>query len=641
MGICFRIAANIAFLFCNMGLAHTKPSSLPPCLGPVFAAASMLLEAKQFDRAHAVLAPMLVKADTVVCAAAMSVQIERTREAVPKPKMIDEAWDRFKESGVNFVFWTAVAAALFVVGAVIVGFFRLLSAAKRKWFRPTWRIYRIAEGADHSIVNAWRIALKNGPTRADANANLLIQSGLPLPKSMVIGVGLMPSEDIFEGAPNFQGISLSWMSRVLSILMRYCHSPRRTLSLAITSHEKSAIVTIEACDANSHIRTATGVAVWTSDADAMQEIEKMATALALKTSYLIADGATDGSVAMQLRLRAGIEKLNAYSEQNDVTALRQAAESFESARSLSQGDLTPILYQGITFELLEDHDRAQRLFEEIVGPAPVTAQATHIQLQASYNLAVSHLRRYKARAVVEATEGFDRVVAGIAAMNQGSLTEEKIAVKAFALAASANARAHYFIFWNTIGVEGPLRLDGWNTVELAKKQVELAAWQRDADTLISEAEKQLKSNNFDSEGVFGIQLSWLINNAKGNLALNRAKCQGPAGVINREEILRQSLEAFRTCEALVKPGVETLTNIATTLLELNQPTAALDYTRRARELNPQYEYAWFREYEIQELRSDHVAKSSLLRKANDILGIINISEFQQKFRDSGVRFHER
>ena len=262
-------------------------------------------------------------------------------------------------------------------------------------------------------------------------------------------------------------------------------------------------------------------------------------------------------------------------------------------------------------------------------------------MQAAYNLAVSHLRRYRATEVKQAAAGFARIVKEIESLPAEARSAEAVGLQAFARAAHANAIAHYFIFWNEIGISGPNTPDTWDSAVFAGKTSELDKWTTEAEGLAKSAEALLGSAYFLREPILAGQLRWLVSNARGNLALNRANCEGPAGVADRQQMLTEALTAFQICETMLEPGVETLSNIATTLLRLDRPTRALEYTRRARTLNPRYEYAWLREFEAEEARGERTAMMTLLREANSTLDVIGIPEFKQKFRDAGVRFHDK
>ena len=97
------------------------------------------------------------------------------------------------------------------------------------------------------------------------------------------------------------------------------------------------------------------------------------------------------------------------------------------------------------------------------------------------------------------------------------------------------------------------------------------------------------------------QLKWAIQNARGNAYLNCARefCK-PLETESKEEaefrgdLLRKALSCFQECEVLLPAGVETLTNLATTLLTVSKREEARSYCERAITLNPNYEYAYYR-----------------------------------------------
>jgi hypothetical protein len=242
------------------------------------------------------------------------------------------------------------------------------------------------------------------------------------------------------------------------------------------------------------------------------------------------------------------------------------------------------------------------------------------------------LRRYKAEEVTKAADELAALAAAIDGFPRGHQTADKLCLRALAWSAQANAVAHNFIFWD--------KIDRQNLDPTSRLQ----NWKRVAEQLAEKAAHDLAKPHFANEPANAVQLRWLVSNARGNLALNRAKCAGPTGIADddaRALVLEEALHAFHECETLVKPGVETLTNIATTLLALKRPTEALAYTTRARALNPKYEYAYLRESEAQKMRNDPTAMRSVLHTANQNLAIIRIEQFQKIFEDQGIRYHDR
>jgi tetratricopeptide (TPR) repeat protein len=613
-------------------LALTPAGAAKPCAHPQFLAANILAEGKSLDAAERLATSLLAKPETAVCAAKLLRQIAADRKRTEESKGIlsrvgRKAWTS-TESVLNWLFPVLVALAI-VFGLGLL--FRAASRLRRSCCDVSWRVRAVAPGSDPGLLSAWRAALDGQRRSSAGNLALLVQAGIALPKSIVAESGAkVDQSNLPAGGPEIHGVSLTWILGVWQAFKRFCTSSRRTLTIWSVAKDQSAMMRVEAQDAKGQLKTAAMSVAWTNQAEAAREIDRMAAAMALRTSYLIAEETSAGGAAARPRLHEGIERLAAYGSGIDSEALGQAAEAFTEARRLDPQDTDALLYEGIARELLEQHDLAQELFLEVVKRVPGTAACS----QAEFNTAVSHLRRYKPDEILKAEQSF-----------QALRTDAKTPVdlKAFATAALANAKAHRFIFWHAISTVGSPDFSEWG-VGGAAKTAEVKAWSAEIDGLVAEAEVQLAEAPFAEDAEARTRLAWFIENARGNHALNRA---GPAmaacGLSQKqsEDLLAQALAAYRRCEVLLPPGVETLTNLATTLLSLDRPSDAIVYARRARALNPRYEYAYMRETQAELAKGDRGAAVEVMKSARAALDVVRITEFKLLFKAHNVGFNDK
>jgi tetratricopeptide (TPR) repeat protein len=261
------------------------------------------------------------------------------------------------------------------------------------------------------------------------------------------------------------------------------------------------------------------------------------------------------------------------------------------------------LFEGVALDLLERHDEASSRFAYLAE----NAEDETLRIKAKYNEAVSLFRKYRPEDLEIAITKLDEIVGKSPDLE--ALIGDPI--KALAFAAKANAIAHRFIFWrktleNKTQEEQRATIEGWTTeVDDILDQL------RELPGIVKSREKVA-----EWDALLLRQLQWAIDNAKGNSRLNLAmrvysdlNLPGDAAA-KRSESLKAALDAFRRCEVLLPAGVETLTNIATTLLLLDKREESRRYAQRAIELNKNYEYAYYRLTQswIDDNRADEAVK---------------------------------
>lgn len=308
-------------------------------------------------------------------------------------------------------------------------------------------------------------------------------------------------------------------------------------------------------------------------------------------------------LADQLRLGfTQLQKYILYGESNDV--LKAARKIFRSIREQDPTFKIAYLYEGIALDLLEAHNGAIALFKYLQEDS-----SSDLKEKSLYNEAISRFRKYRSEEIEEAIKLFDQLIG----KDEGDFDPEMFVdspVKAFSLAGKANAIAHKPIFWKDFMPKGEdnneNKLDNKELWKSALKSIE--NWKKEVLKLTGQLEKIIQE--IDSLGTSSgwdnynrKQLEWLTVNAEGNVYLNIAINYYDGGKEihlqdedkkKRKEYLEDAQKNFHKCEILMPPRVETLTNLATVHLYLSDFSEARRYCESAIELNPNYEYAYYR-----------------------------------------------
>lgn len=326
-----------------------------------------------------------------------------------------------------------------------------------------------------------------------------------------------------------------------------------------------------------------------------------AEAASFKMYYLIATNTNVSEAESANTLRGGMSLLREYLLGRGPEKLTAAYEAFRDAHVESQTLDEAYLYEGIALDLLERHDDAIRTFQYLAEPS--NGFSEDLRKKARYNEAVSLFRKYTRADLERAIRILDELVEHGPNPTVDALAASP--VRALAYAAKANAIAHKTIFWQEYFYPSSEKDD---QQMILRRKIDsgpaVRTWFEDAEhiaNILVQVHTRVAAINQVWDEVTRRQLKWAIDNARGNTFLNFAKSflQQPHVVgqneeEQRREYLDQAFRAFRNSEMILTPGVETLTNLGTVLIELSRQVEARSYLERVIKLNPQYEYAYYR-----------------------------------------------
>jgi tetratricopeptide (TPR) repeat protein len=293
----------------------------------------------------------------------------------------------------------------------------------------------------------------------------------------------------------------------------------------------------------------------------------------------------------------GFNQLQRYVSAEDSRGLKEAYEIFRSVRSEMPSFDEAYLYEGIALDLMERHDEAISRFHYL---AEHTSDQ-NLREKALYNEAVSRFRKYRP----DELETAIKTLGGLAGKSPSEENLAKAPISALAFAAEANAIAHRPIFWQRLlfnGTKSDEKPEILRRKEKSKKEVK--GWTSEVEKITEVLERVSRAVEQDDkiwDEMGRRQLRWAIQNARGNAYLNYAmNYLGPPQLAAegepelQKECFQKAYSAFQECEMLLPPGVETLTNLATVLLQLSKTAEARSYSQRAIDLNRDYEYAYYR-----------------------------------------------
>lgn len=450
--------------------------------------------------------------------------------------------------------------------------------------------------------------LRIGALRIDAGL-----AGVSKPESVSIDL-----QSALDSTPNVGGFSAGDLFRFGNGLARWWWRGFPHISVRISTQGGATSIVLAARAAKLRPCVVRKISDGTKREHVVALVAEAAFEMLLELSTPQLTAATNtGAISL------GARELEEYLANGGVTHLQRAAKAFE--RASKQGGeadrLTAMLYRGAVLDLLEDHCEAIRLFREVAD-----SSNAELSFKARYNEAIAQMRRYTPAAFQDAKKRLTDLLNALAPNHE---------LVGIARAARANVVAHELIFWKASDAkppEDPVRLAAW----LQPYRVKVDAWLAEANGDIETAANAplLKKGSSAAR-----QLQWAIDNAKGNLALNEANhiMRVEMRGADRRTRLEEARDAFKRCAALLPPGVETLTNLATTHLELGELEESAHFSERAIAINKLYEYGYYRLAQARQRSGDEKAAKSVLRRAKrELEGRVNIPSFQALFRDLGV-----
>jgi tetratricopeptide (TPR) repeat protein len=502
-----------------------------------------------------------------------------------------------------------VVAALWCLLLVMRASYGFLYRRFRRWRGAglTWRVRSISDstpfGADSLVMSAFSKLSKASPEPVSAGLLKLEALILP-PPHLLLPAGGQLAIDLAGAVEKLQlkvaGVEVGALARFLQQLGQWFRSglpsEPNVSGMAFLSGATPTEVTVRLTmySPDGSIATVSAAVAGAPGLDAAQSAAERA---AEKMYYLLAEEvATETNVVTADAIVEGLSFLRRYVNGEKDGMLEKALEKFGALRAARPEFLEACLYEGIALDLLERHDEAIERFNYVQEDTQATDP---LHDKAIYNQAVAHMRKYRPEDLERAVQLFQQV----SGTDQDILTKP---IKLLARAGRANAIAHYPIFWQRLLHGRKPNDDEECRAWKRKDRPQVFGWLEEVKRVGTGLRQDLQTIHaapgpgWDSTAMR--QLDWAISNAVGNAHLNVATgfLEAPRPpefddmTKKQEEFLREARHEFQRCEMLLTPGVETLTNLSTTLLYLNRFNEARAYAERAIELNKNYQYAFYR-----------------------------------------------
>jgi tetratricopeptide (TPR) repeat protein len=470
---------------------------------------------------------------------------------------------------------------------------------------------------------------------------LLKLEDLPLPHAGGLLLRLGESDGLTRAIEGLSGkvgtLEVDWVAKFVEALRKWFEAGLPTVTgtaYSSGSGEVTVRLTYRRRD-----RRISGVSASTKPETGVDAARLSAERAVFRMYYWLDEpDAVEAEVESAAGLREGLALLQRYVDGEPAAVLDEARRKFSDARSAVPGLWEASLYEGIALDLLERHDDALLRFEYVEKNATDPA----LREKALYNQAVAHMRKYRPRELKRACELFAQVTGS----RPDALHEP---VKVLAKAGKATAVAHYPIFWEKLLHDRKAVNDqersAWKRADVGR----VFAWLRQVEAIAKEVDRDLAAIRNAAESAWDEkarrQLEWGKWDAAGNVYLNlvtgflQPPCPDEFDTVkeDRERFLRIALEDFRKSELLLRPGVETLSNIGTAYLYLGRYEDARRYLDDVIKLNPEYEYAVYR-------KAQSWDRENRPQKVREVLNghkkSVRIEEFRQLFEKYEVALPE-
>ena len=568
----------------------------------LFDDAQKLVEQRQFEAARGVIATLVAESDNVD---------DLTRLSTLMPQLVEEKtsaqwwWEQTSEARSIFTSILIVMLSISAIWALLV----ILRGVYRKSVKKErWSVDRVQDDSGRGVSDWITFELGRERPPVPTTAGLLkLESTVVPPIPVQAQREKVDLEPAIDALPDIGGVDPNAVAKGFASLKQWFTSCPPWIRGSATIDNGRIVARLKATKRNGQVVFAIASKNEADDNAAM----KTAAEVTFKMLYMLESGKNDIREAdAASAVRSGLELVNEYLSGAHGSQLQDAVGYFQKSRIIGNVGRESYLYEGIALDLMEEHDQAIRRFCYVQRKADEGNQP-ELADKAKYNEAIARFRKYEPWQLLQAETLLFELV------EDQDLTTSPIA--ALAHAAKANVIAHKPIFWDklpqpyqddakdddeTVARKNE-RFDtvqGWykEVYEITESLVQLdTSKRREIGTGGDQADKPKTRSIWDE--LSKRQLTWAIHNARGNANLNYANrflSEPVGGELPSDEerlgFLKEAEKQFRECELLLPPGVETLTNLATVLFKLGNTREAIEYAEHAIELNPEYEYAYYR-----------------------------------------------
>lgn len=430
----------------------------------------------------------------------------------------------------------------------------------------------------------------------DVSAGLLRLEPMAQPKGFELSIP-GPSLNLDLGSlPTLGGIQVNIVAKIIKAVSTWIKGARPWIRGTVLASDSivKVVLTSKSRKGIPHSTTASCV----KDAKPC-ELTAIIESATFQMYFLIAKDASAAEAESADSLRIGAKHLQTYIAGQDHQQLEEAYSSFRSARVASPQSTKAYLNEGVALDLMERHDEAIHLFAlaREMENCGKEKKMSELCQKAIYNEAVAKFRKYQPEALKEAIKLLDDHLIG----------DDKTGLELYPLAriARVNFVAHKPIFWQHLCHGNKSKDENEVRIRREQSRSEVWVWVLNVETETETLDQAIKDGEITSDPN---TLRWSIWNARGNAYLNYSNNFEREAPEPGRDLLHEALAYFEKCEVLFPNTVETLTNLATTYLNLGEYERCRDYCDLALTINPAYEYAayrkcqsWLRENKLKKL----------------------------------------
>jgi tetratricopeptide (TPR) repeat protein len=458
---------------------------------------------------------------------------------------------------------------------------------------PRWRLGPVADATELGLGAAMLEALRDwSGKKSGASAGLLRLGSIqipPMPLALRSTSEVDPIEALKDVKVDVGSISLGGLNQLFRAAQAWLVAKLPRITGRAMAAGEDVYLTIKV------LKPGEGARIVSARASKSQMLATIQ-ALTFKAYYMLALGVDVNTAESAEEMRQGLLHLCAYAEGHNARSLEEALPYLARARRAALLVAESLYYEGVILDLLERAQQAIARFE-YVRSEPNVGEGS-LRLKATYNLAVSHLRTYNPLNFEPAYQLLDSIIGSETDID--SLIADPLA--AFSVAAQANITAHKPIFWQEFCGHAERSME---PTEILRRKDQagftIRRWICEVETTCDRLEKVFEGSVTRWDQADINQLRWALENARGNILMNVAlfflvepHVAGRNEELEREALLRRAHSSFVRCELLGPPTIETLANLETVLFALDRDQEGEEYFQRAIQLNPRYEYAYYR-----------------------------------------------